>query len=521
LKPLFVNRVYDAKESTQIVYQRKINQERSPQMAKSVIKNFIDGKWVESASENMSGVRNPATDEILALCPNSTQDEVQDAVQAARDAFMEWRLTIPIKRAEILYTFRQKVIEATDELARIIVEEHGKTLSDARAELVRAKEYIEHPIGIAELLKGDFSEDVGTRVDEYYIREPLGVFALIPPFNFPAMIPLYFTWPIACGNTVVIKPSELTPLTTAKLVELLNDSGLPNGVLNLINGRGDIGQSLITHPNVVGVTFVGSSAIAEKVYQLATGLGKRAQCQGGAKNHALVMNDIDLMEVLTNLVGSCFGHTSQRCFAISNILVHENIYEVFKQKFVEAAKDIKLGFGLDASVTMGPVVSRAALEKLMSHVENAIREGATLLLDGRNPKVEDYPSGYFMGPTILEAEPEMEVFTHETFGPVRCLKMVKDLQEAVQIINSSPFGHTAVIYTKDGGWAREFTRLTNVGQVGINVGTPAPIAFYPVGGRKISFYGDLRGRANDAVDFYTDKKVVVSRWPSESKERMF
>ena len=490
-------------------------------MATSLIKNFIDGKWIESESDDQFEVMNPATDETLALCPSSTTDEVQDAVRTASNAFMKWRLTIPTKRAAILYTFRQKVIEATDELARIIVEEHGKSLSDAKAELVRAIEYIEHPIGIAELLKGDFSEDVGTRVDEYYIREPLGVFVLIPPFNFPAMIPLYLTWPIACGNTVVIKPSELTPLTTIKLIELLNDSGIPAGVVNLINGGGDVGQQLITHPDVVGVTFVGSSAIAEKVYQLATSLGKRAQCQGGAKNHALVMNDVELDNVLSNLVNSCFGHTGQRCFAISNVLVHRDVYEEFKQKFVEAAKDVKMGFGLDAGVTMGPVVSRVALDKLMSFVENAIQEGATLLLDGRDPKVEGCPNGYFMGPTILEAEPDMEVFTHEAFGPVRCLKRVKDMQEAIEIINSNPFGHTAVIYTSDGGRARGFIRLTNVGQVGVNVGTPAPIAFYPVGGRKISFFGDLRGRANDAVDFYTDKKVVVSRWPSESTERLF
>jgi malonate-semialdehyde dehydrogenase (acetylating)/methylmalonate-semialdehyde dehydrogenase len=233
------------------------------------------------------------------------------------------------------------------------------------------------------------------------------------------------------------------------------------------------------------------------------------------------MNDVDLSDVMPNLVNSCFGHTGQRCFALSNVLVHEGIFEQFKDAFIQSARGIKLGFGLDADVTMGPVVSRTALEKLSSHVDNATRQGAKLLLDGRNPRVEAYPEGSFMGPTILEAEPEAEIFQVETFGPVRCLKRVKTLREAADIINRSPFGHTAVIYTNNGGWAREFIRNTNVGQVGVNVGTPAPIAFYPVGGRKLSFFGDLRGRANDAVEFYTDKKVVVSRWATDDSGRMF
>jgi malonate-semialdehyde dehydrogenase (acetylating)/methylmalonate-semialdehyde dehydrogenase len=327
------------------------------------------------------------------------------------------------------------------------------------------------------------------------------------------MIALYFAWPVACGDTVVVKPSELCPMTMAKLTELAAKSGLPKGVLNLVNGAAEVGHHLVTHPDVAGVTFVGSSPIAKLVYEAATSHGKRAQCQGGAKNHALIMKDASLGDYLPNLVTSCFANASQRCFAVSNILVHEDIYEEFKGQFVKAARRIRLGFGMDPTATMGPVASRQALDRLLAYVEGAIQEGANVVLDGRKPQVEGFPNGYFMGPTILEAEPGMRVFEDEVFGPVRCLKRVRSMHEAIEIINQSSYGHTAVIYTNNGGLAREFTRLTNVGQVGINVGTPAPVAFYPIGGRRSSYYGPLRARGRDAIDFYTDKKVVVSRWP--------
>lgn len=478
--------------------------------------NYIDGKWVESVAEKLFEIRNPATDEVLAYCPESTMDEVDEAVRAAREAFWGWRTTLPTRRADCLYNLRQAVMDATDELAEIIVREHGKTLGEARGELTRSLQYIEHPIGIPELLKGDYSEDVGTGgVDEFYIREPLGVFVVIPPFNFPAMISLYFTWPVACGNTVVVKPSELCPMTMTKLTELAEKSGFPKGVLNVVHGGGQVGHSLVTHPDVAGVTFIGSSPVARKVYEAATAHGKRAQCQGGAKNHALIMKDADLDEFMPNLMTSCFANASQRCFAVSNILVHKERYKEFKKHFVDAARQIKVGYGLDPGVTMGPVVSRESLDRLLAYVDEAVEEGATLVLDGRNPGVDGFPNGYFLGPTILEAEPGMRVFEDEVFGPVRCLKMVESMEEAVEIINQSPYGHTAVVYTGNGGLAREFIRLADVGQVGINVGTPAPIAFYPVGGRKSAFYGPLRGRGRDAIDFYTDKKVVVSRWPSQ------
>lgn len=479
------------------------------------LRNYIAGNWVDSQTERFLEITDSLTGRAVALCPDSTMDEVDAAVASCKAAFPAWRNTIPTRRADVLYTFRDKLIAARDELARVIVNEHGKTFSDAKGELMRAVQYVEHPCGIPELLKGSYSEDVGSGVDEFYIREPLGVFAILPPFNFPAMIALYFTWPVACGNTVVVKPSELCPMTMLRITQIAEASGFPPGVINVVNGGPSVGERLCTHPDVAGVTFVGSSRVAEIVYRTATSRGKRAQCQGGAKNHVVVMNDTPLEAIIPNIVNSCFGHTSQRCFAVSNVLVHEDIYDKFRDMFVAACKALKLGGGMDAGVDMGPVVNRAALERLHQAIDKALDEGARLLLDGRYPAVENYPKGLFLGPTLLEAEPGAFVFTEEVFGPVRCLKKIKDLPEAVDIINSSPFGHTAVIYTENGGLARRFVREVNTGQVGINVGTPAPIAFYPVGGRKISLFGSHRGRANDAVDFYTDKKVVVSRWNTD------
>ncbi len=481
-------------------------------MTTTKLKNYIAGTWVESNTDRHFDVVDSLTDTPFAQCPDSTIDEVDAAIASCRETFPSWRDTIPTRRADVLYALRDKLIAARDELAEIIVKEHGKTLSDAKGELMRAVQYVEHPCGIPELLKGSYSEDVGTGVDEFYIREPLGVFSILPPFNFPAMIALYFTWPVACGNTVVVKPSEICPMTMLRITELAEEAGFPPGVLNVVNGGAGVGERLCTHPDIAGVTFVGSSKVAEAVYRQATNRGKRAQCQGGAKNHVYVSADAPLDAIVDNIVNSCFGHTSQRCFAVSNVLVHEDSYHEFIEKFVERCRALKLGGGLDEGVDMGPVVNRPALERLHAAVAKALEEGAKLLLDGRRPKIEGYPDGLFLGPTLLEAEPGTSVFTEEVFGPVRCLRKVSGVAEAVRIINQSPFGHTSVIYTENGGLARRFIRDVNTGQVGVNVGTPAPIAFYPVGGRKISLFGSHRGRANDAVDFYTDKKVVVSRW---------
>jgi malonate-semialdehyde dehydrogenase (acetylating)/methylmalonate-semialdehyde dehydrogenase len=479
------------------------------------LKNYINGEWVESKTNQWLEVRNPAKDEVICLCPETTKEEIDRTVRASQDAFWRWRTTPPPRRAKLLFDFHEKLDKHIDEIAELIVNENGKTLADGKGEMTRAMEYVEHACAGPELMKGSHAEDVGTGVDTMYIREPLGPFVFLPPFNFPAMIALYFVWATAAGNTAIIKSSRLCPMTITRIIEIAEECGFPKGVINLLHGSGSgVGDALITHPGTVGVTFVGSSKVGEHVYKTAINHDKRAQCQGGAKNHVLIAEDAVIDEVMQNVVDSCFGHVGERCFAVSNVLAVERIYDKVKEKFIELSKKLVLGYGMDKGVTLGPVVSRDALDKILKEVDRGIKDGAKLILDGRNPKVEKYPKGYFIGPTVLEAEPEMHIFQEEVFGPVRCLKKVKDLAEGVEVINRSPYGHTANLYTENGGWAREFARLVHVGQVGINIGTPAPIAYFPVGGKKISMFGDIRGRANEAIDFYTDKKVIISRWHS-------
>jgi malonate-semialdehyde dehydrogenase (acetylating) / methylmalonate-semialdehyde dehydrogenase len=481
----------------------------------NALENYIDGVWSASTSSEGTDVMNPATGEPIAWCPSSTEAEVDDAISAARRAFPGWSATPVTKRAAALFELRQRLADATPEIAKIMVEENGKGYSEAIGEMGRALEYVEHAAAIPELLKGSISENVSGGVDTRYVREPLGVFAIVAPFNFPAMIPLYFSWAVACGNSVVVKPSELCPLTTIRIVELAEQCGFPSGVVNVILGGVPAVQQLTSHPDVAGISFVGSSSAAEAVFKSASQHGKRAQCQGGAKNHLVVTESARLDKCLPNLVNSAFGQASQRCFAGSNILAVADRYEELRDRLMSAARAIRLGEDSDEDVTMGPVISQESLERAHAEIEHAISEGAEVLLDGRGATVERSPGGYWLGPTIIEAEPGMRVFDNELFGPVRCLKSIRNLDEAIEIIDRSSFGHSAVIYTESGGAATEFARRVNVGQVGINVGTPAPIAFYPVGGRKASFFGALRGRANDAVDFYTDKKVVVSTWHSQ------
>lgn len=477
------------------------------------LRNFIGGQWLETESGDYTEVRNPATDTVIALCPLSRQSEADAAVVAAERAFRSWRATPVPERAELMFRLKEEVDRQRAELAATITAEHGKTLREAQDEMTRTLQYLEDACAIPQLMKGAFSGDIAHGVDEYFVREPLGVFLILPPFNFPAMIPSYFAWAVASGNTVVIKPSNVCPVTSVKIVELAERCGFPPGVVNLVHGDGEaVGGYLVTHPDVVGVSFVGSSKVGLEVYRRACSLGKRAQVQGGAKNHALVMEDAMIEEAVKNLISSCFGHVGERCFAVSNILVADRIYDRFVDAFVRAAQGLRLGDGTQPGVDLGPVVTRGHLERLHAEIEAAVREGARLLLDGRGARVEGYPNGYFLGPTLFEAEPGMRIFDEEVFGPVRCIKRVRDLNEAIDVINRSPYGHTAVIYTESGAYARYFADGCNVGQIGINVGTPAPIAFYPVGGRKLSFFGSTRGRANDAIDFYTDKKVVVSRW---------
>lgn len=482
------------------------------------LRNFINGSWTEATGSETVPVTNPATGETIALHPMSPQADIDAAIESAAGAFWDWWMTPVPTRSAMLFRYRHLVWEAREELAEIIVRENGKTFAEAQGEMLRALQYIEHASAVTETMKGSVTENVGTGVDIEYIREPLGPFGIIAPFNFPAMIPLYFTWAVATGNPVVIKPSEHCPLTTTRLVELAVEAGFPPGVVNLVFGDKSIVERLAGHPDVIGLSFVGSSPVAEAVYKLTTGHAKRCQSQGGSKNHLVVTDTAVIDKCLPNIISSMLGNSSQRCFAGSNLVIYDSIYDQFVERFLDGVRGFRLGNGMDPATTMGPVISPASQQNLEAAVDTTLEQGGQVLLDGRGAIVDDHPNGNWIGPTVVTAQPGMDVFDRELFGPVRALHRVPGLDEAISVVNASPYGHTAAIYTEHGGVAREFRQRAEVGQVGINIGTPAPIAFYAVGGRKTSFYGSLRGRANDAVDFYTDKKVVVSTWHIDTSQ---
>jgi len=364
------------------------------------------------------------------------------------------------------------------------------------------------------LIKGEFSEDISEDIDEYQIRVPMGVFAMIAPFNFPAMVPFWFMpWAVACGNTYIIKPSPLVPITQFKIFQLIEKCGFPKGVINLIGNGEGVTDELIENKDIAGISSVTSTPVAKQIYKKAAENGKRAQCHGGANNFLVVMPDTNLDKALPNIIGSCFGNAGQRCLAGSVILVVGDIYDEFKKRFLESARNLKIGYGLDENVGMGPVISKEALEKLHRDIERVINDGAKLLLDGREIRVEGYPKGYFLGPTIFEdVKPGKHIFDEEIFGPVVCIKRVESLDEAIDTANTSKFGNAGVIYTQNGEWARQFQYKVECGNVGINIGVPAPAAIYPFCGMKDSFFGDLHGQARDAIDFFTHKKIVISRW---------
>ncbi len=419
------------------------------------LKNYINGQWVESKTNRWLEVRNPAKDEVIALCPEVTNEEIDRTVKAAQDAFWNWRITPPPRRAKLLFDFHEKLQKHNNEIAELIVNENGKTLADAIGEITRAMEYVEHACAGPELLKGSHAEDVGTGVDTMYIREPLGPFVFLPPFNFPAMIALYFVWALAAGDTAIVKAARLCPMTITRIFEIADECGFPKGVINLLHGSGSgVGEALVTHPGTVGVTFVGSSEVAEHVYKTAIHHDKRAQCQGGAKNHVLIAEDAVVDEVMQNVVDSCFGHVGERCFAVSNVLAVEKIYDKVKEKFIELSKKLVLGYGMDKGVTLGPVVSKEALNEMVKDVEKATKDGAKLILDGRNPKVDKYPKGYFIGPTVLEAEPEMDIFQKESLDRFVASRRLRILQRGLKLSTKSLWSHRESLYRKRGMGSR-------------------------------------------------------------------
>ncbi|MCY4105216.1 MAG: CoA-acylating methylmalonate-semialdehyde dehydrogenase [Chloroflexi bacterium] len=480
----------------------------------SRIQNYIDGEWVDAAGIDALPVHNPATCELLALCPESNQADVDHAVQAARAGFAEWRQTPLLSRAQYMHHFKVQMEDRFEEVARTIVIENGKTMDEARGEVRRGIESIDFALGVPFLMRNDGVEDISSGIDETTVRQPAGVFVAITPFNFPSMVPLWFL-PVAivCGNTFILKPSPQTPLSAQLILEMLDDLDLPEGVVNLVHGGVAASTALMEHPGVTGVSFVGSTPVAKIVYETCTRNGKRVQAQGGAKNYIAVMPDANLDASVMNILGAAYGCAGQRCLAAAVAVGVGDAYEPLKEKLRSQAQQLRVGYGLDESSQMGSVVSDAARERIEHMISEGEAAGAEVLVDGRSIDVDGYEGGSFVGPTILaDVTPEMSVAREEIFGPVLSLMKADTFDEAIELINGSKFGNGASIFTSNGNYAREFKYHVNAGNIGVNIGVAAPSASFPFGGQKDSFFGDLHGQGADSIEFFTERKVVIERW---------
>lgn len=483
--------------------------------------NYIGGKRRRASATEFLDFLNPATGEVLGKVPASTAADVGTAVEAAAAAFPAWRRTPPEERVQFLFKMKQLLEEHLAEIAEILTKENGKTLAESRGEIRRAIENVEVACGIPMLMQGYNLEDVAQGIDEIMIRQPLGVVAAISPFNFPAMIPFWFLpYAIACGNTFVAKPSEKVPLTLQYIFQLFEGLGLPPGVVNLIHGEKAAVEALIDHPLVRAISFVGSSAVARQVYARAAARGKRVQCQGGAKNHALVLPDADFDSATKIITDSAFGCAGQRCLAVSVAVTVGEAHKQFRERIEASARSIKVGYGLDEGVEMGPVITSQSKARVEALIDQGGREGATVLVDGRRARIPSYEKGNFIKPTILENVPAASALSNtEIFGPVLSLVHAPTVEDAVEMLARNPYGNAASIFTTSGAAARKFRYEAPAGNIGVNVGVAAPMAFFPFSGWKDSFFGALHGQGRDAVEFYTEKKVVIERWPKECSRR--
>ena len=477
------------------------------------VKMLLDGKFIDSKTSEWQDVVNPATQEVLAQVPFATDEELHAAIASAKKAYQSWKNTPLAARARIMLKLQALVREHMSRIAQTLSAEQGKTLADAEGDVFRGLEVVEHACSIGTLQLGEFAENVAGGVDTYTIRQPIGVCAGITPFNFPAMIPLWmFPMAIVCGNTFVLKPSEQDPLTPMLLAELALQAGVPPGVLNIVHGGKRAVDALCTHPDIAAVSFVGSTAVGTHVYSLASQHGKRVQCMMGAKNHAVVMPDANKEQSLNSLVGATFGAAGQRCMATSvTVLVGEA--REWIPDIVAKAKSLKVSAGIDKGADLGPVVSKSAKQRILGLVEDGIKEGAKLELDGRAIKVSGYERGNFIGPTIFSAvTPEMKIYTTEIFGPVMVIVGVKTLDDAIALVNNNPFGNGTGIFTQSGAVARKFQNEIDVGQVGINVPIPVPVPIFSFTGSRGSKLGDLGPYGKQALQFYTQTKTVTTRW---------
>ncbi len=483
----------------------------------TALRNYINGQWVESKGNALLDVIDPATGLAISQVPAGCAEDIVDATAAASEAWLNWRNTPATQRVQYLFKMKQVMESNTDIIAKVCTKECGKTFAESKAEMIRAVENIEVACGIPTLMQSVFSEDIATGVDEFVIRQPLGVGACISPFNFPIMIPFWFMpYAIACGNTYIIKPSEKVPMTMTLIFELLEAINLPKGVLNMVHGGRETVDAILAHPFIPAISFVGSTIVAKHVYRTGTLNGKRVQAQGGAKNAVVVMPDSDEDTTVKIITDSAFGCAGQRCLAASLVITVGDTAINFTEKLVTLAKSKKTGNGMDPAIDMGPVITKESKERIESLVQTGIDEGAELLLDGRNVKVAGFDGGYFVGPTILgNISPESQVYKTEIFGPVLCIINVGTLEEAIGLINKNHYGNSACIFTRSGAAARKFRHDTLAGNIGVNIGVAAPMAFFPFSGWKESFFGDLHGQSSHAVEFYTQTKVVIERWNDE------
>lgn len=486
-------------------------------MTQQQVQNYIAGEWRSSVATEFMPVVNPATAEELARTPLCSFKEVEDAVQAAGTAFPEWRRVPVGTRVQYLFKLKGLLEENFEEIARTITMECGKTLVEARGEMRRAIENVEVACGTPILIQGYNSEDIASGIDEMMIRYPVGVCAIIAPFNFPAMIPFWFMpYALACGNTVVLKPSERVPLAMQKTFALVEQLDLPPGVVNLVNGGRDAVNALLDHPTVRAISFVGSSATARYVYGRAATNGKRAQCAGGAKNPVVVLPDADIGSSSEIIADSAFGCAGQRCLAASWAITVGDAGKTFTEAIQEKAAGRVTGYGLEEGVQMGPVISPESRTRIEGLIDKATRQGGRVVVDGRNPRIQRFEKGSFLKPTVLQGlSAASEVMRTEVFGPVLALHHAETIDEAIGLVNSGEYGNMACLFTSSGASARKFRYECEVGNVGVNVGVAAPMAFFPFSGARQSFFGDLHGQGRDAVEFFTQEKVVVERWPKE------
>lgn len=486
-----------------------------------VVGHYIDGQVIED-SERTQEVYNPATGKVTRHVAMASQATVEKAIEAAAAAYPQWRQTPAMKRARIMFRFKELLEQHAESIVALLTDEHGKVLDDARGEFIRGVEVVEYACGAPELLKGEHSKNVGPEIDSWSEFQPLGVVAGITPFNFPAMVPMWM-YPMAliCGNTFVLKPSEKDPSAPLYIAQLFKEAGLPDGVFNVVNGDKEAVDTLLTDSRIEAVSFVGSTPIAEYIYQTGTANGKRVQALGGAKNHAVVMPDAEMDNVISALMGAAYGSCGERCMAISVVVcVGDETADQIVEKLSPQVSSLKIGPGIDSDNEMGPLISKPHYEKVRSYVDLGVEEGAELVVDGRDFSVNEHKEGFFLGGCLFDrVTPQMRIYQEEIFGPVLCVLRAQTMQEAMQLIDDHEYGNGTCIFTRDGGVARYFTDNIKVGMVGVNVPLPVPVAYHSFGGWKRSLFGDLSAYGPDAIRFYTRRKTVTQRWPSDSIEK--